>query len=41
MPQLNTTPAQQAAAAEAAGDRQAALAAKTQQLLQMIQAQRQ
>lgn len=41
MPQLNTTPAQQAAAAEAAGDRQAALAAKTQQLLQMIQAQHQ
>ena len=39
MPQLNTTPAQEAAAAEAAGDRQAALAAKTQQLLQMIHAQ--
>lgn len=41
MPQLNTTPAQEAAAAEAAGDRQAALAAKTRQLLQMIQAQQQ
>lgn len=41
MPQLNTTPAQEATAAEAAGDRQAALAAKTRQLLQMIQAQQQ
>lgn len=41
MPQLNTTPAQEAAAAEAAGDRQAALAAKTRQLLQMIHAQQQ
>ena len=41
MPQLNTTPAQEAAAAEAAGDRQAALAAKTKQLLQMIHAQQQ
>nr|DAO95979.1 MAG TPA: hypothetical protein [Caudoviricetes sp.] len=39
MPQLNTTPAQEAAAAEAAGDRAAALAAKTKQLLQMIHAQ--
>lgn len=41
MPQLNTTPAQEAAAAEAAGDRQAALAAKTRQLVQMIQSQHQ
>ena len=41
MPRLNATPAQQAAAAEAAGDRQAALAAKTRQLVQMIQAQHQ